>query len=253
MIHAALTQIDATPVNDQPGRQAIVWPQGGEHALTISDAVRRCRWMAQEINATSFAVFLAPLMQERARLVPCLDSDHPGAGFAKSVTGNIEHLVRHVRTSTEPLWWSEGPQSPAAQRLGALCWVTQIEPIIAGTSGIAFPVHAERNQCGLVVFAGPCTNIDQNLLFEVHSKCFSLFSEVTRLRPASASLTRAMTRRELECLKLTANGYTSEEIARILKLSVHTTNQYLTQSAQKLNAVSRTQAVAKALRLGLIE
>jgi DNA-binding CsgD family transcriptional regulator len=34
---------------------------------------------------------------------------------------------------------------------------------------------------------------------------------------------------------------------------VHTTNQYLTQSAQKLNAVSRTQAVAKALRLGLIE
>ena len=62
-----------------------------------------------------------------------------------------------------------------------------------------------------------------------------------------------MTRRELECLKLTANGYTSEEIARLLKLSVHTTNQYLTQSVQKLNAVSRTQAVAKALRLGLIE
>ena len=54
-------------------------------------------------------------------------------------------------------------------------------------------------------------------------------------------------------LKLTANGYTSEAIARLLKLSVHTANQYLTQCAQKLNAVSRTQAVAKALRLGLID
>lgn len=253
MIQAALTHVNAEALNDQPEHQAIVWPQGGEHALTISDAVRRCRWMAQEINAASFAVFLAPLMQERAKLVPCLDSDYPGAGFAKSVSGNIEQLVRHVRTSTEPLWWSEGPQSPTAQRLGALRWVTQVEPIIAGTSGIAFPVHAERNQCGVVIFAGPCTNIDQNLLFEIHSKCFSLFSEIARLRPASISLTRAMTRRELECLKLTANGYTSEEIAGILKLSVHTTNQYLTQSAQKLNAVSRTQAVAKALRLGLIE
>ena len=38
-----------------------------------------------------------------------------------------------------------------------------------------------------------------------------------------------------------------------LKLSVHTANQYLTQSAQKLDAVNRTQAVAKALRLGLID
>ncbi len=253
MIHPALNDLDAQPLDDQPGHRSAVWPQGGEHALTISDAARRCRWMAREIGAASFAVFLAPLMQERAKLVPCLDSDYPGAGFAKSITGNIEHLVRHVRTSTEPLWWDKGPEDPGGQRLGALCWVTQIEPLVAGTSGIAFPVHAERNQCGLVVFAGSCTAIDQNLLFEVHGKCFSLFSEVARLRPACASLTRAMTRRELECLKLTANGYTSEEIARILRLSVHTTNQYLTQSAQKLNAVSRTQAVAKALRLGLIE
>ncbi|TGU67737.1 helix-turn-helix transcriptional regulator, partial [Mesorhizobium sp. M1C.F.Ca.ET.144.01.1.1] len=60
-------------------------------------------------------------------------------------------------------------------------------------------------------------------------------------------------KRELECLKLTANGNTSEEIAKLLKLSVHTANQYLTQSTQKLNAVNRNQAVAKALRLGLIE
>ena len=42
-------------------------------------------------------------------------------------------------------------------------------------------------------------------------------------------------------LKLTANGYTSEEIARLLKLSVHTANQYLTNTAQKLNAVNRTE------------
>jgi DNA-binding CsgD family transcriptional regulator len=91
------------------------------------------------------------------------------------------------------------------------------------------------------------------MLYDIHGRCFSLFAAVSRIRSDNLGLKRAMTRRELECLKLTANGYTSEEIARLLRLSVHTTNQYLTQSAQKLNAVSRTQAVAKALRLGLIE
>ncbi len=62
-----------------------------------------------------------------------------------------------------------------------------------------------------------------------------------------------MTQRELDCLKLTANGYTSEEIAVILGLSVHTANQYLTKVTLKLNALNRVHAVAKALRLGLIE
>jgi DNA-binding CsgD family transcriptional regulator len=62
-----------------------------------------------------------------------------------------------------------------------------------------------------------------------------------------------MSRRELECLSLTADGQTSEEIAARLGLSVHTANQYLTNSTQKLNAVNRMHAVAKALRMGLID
>ena len=70
---------------------------------------------------------------------------------------------------------------------------------------------------------------------------------------AKAEDARRSRKRELECLKLTANGYTSEEIAQLLKLSVHTANQYLTNTAQKLNAVNRMHAVAKALRMGLIE
>lgn len=62
-----------------------------------------------------------------------------------------------------------------------------------------------------------------------------------------------MTRREIECLKLTAEGRTSEEIAARLGLSVHTANQYLANTGRKLNAVNRMQAVAKALRARIIE
>ena len=225
------------------------------HAVTIPDAVRRCRWIAVDINASAFGLFFVSPSPERARLVPCLDSDYPGIAVAtKFISGaNGEEIVRHTRISTEPRWWTDDGLAAMAEMFGNLAWTEQMAALAPGTSGIAFPVHADRGQCGLVVFLGSEIALPQEALYEIHARCFSLFAAVARIRPSDAGRMRAISKRELECLKLTANGNTSEEIARLLKLSVHTANQYLTQSTQKLNAVNRNQAVAKALRLGLIE
>ncbi|MCK5746266.1 MAG: helix-turn-helix transcriptional regulator [Oricola sp.] len=62
-----------------------------------------------------------------------------------------------------------------------------------------------------------------------------------------------ITVREQSCLAWTAEGKTSEEIGIILELSPHTVNHYLGSAARKLGATNRMHAVAKALRLGLIE
>ena len=225
------------------------------HAVTIPDAVRRCRWIAVDINASAFGLFFVSPSPERARLVPCFDSDYPGIAVAtKFISGaNGEEIVRHTRISTEPRWWTDDGLAAMAEMFGNLAWTEQMAALAPGTSGIAFPVHADRGQCGLVVFLGSEIALRQDALYEIHARCFSLFAAVARIRPGDAGHMRAISKRELECLKLTANGNTSEEIARLLKLSVHTANQYLTQSTQKLNAVNRNQAVAKALRLGLIE
>jgi len=225
------------------------------HAVTIPDAVRRCRWIAVDINAAGFALFFAAPTAERARLVPCFDSDYPSVALAtKLMSGaNSEDVVRHARTSTAPLWWADDAVAYAAASFAGLPWIERTAPLAPASAGIAFPVHAERGQCGLVVFLGTAITLPPDALYDIHARCFSLFEAVARMRPGEAGRVGTVTKRELECLKLTANGYTSEEIARLLKLSVHTANQYLGQCAQKLNAVSRTQAVAKALRLGLIE
>ena len=225
------------------------------HAVTIPDAVRRCRWISVDINASAFGLYFVSPSPERARLVPCFDSDYPGIAVAtKFISGaNGEEIVRHTHNSTEPRWWTDDGVAAMAEMFGNLAWTAQISPLAPGTSGIAFPVHADRGQCGLVVFLGSEIALPQDALYEIHARCFSLFAAVARIRPSDAGRMRSISKRELECLKLTANGNTSEEIARLLKLSVHTANQYLTQSTQKLNAVNRNQAVAKALRLGLIE
>ncbi|MBZ9695055.1 MULTISPECIES: helix-turn-helix transcriptional regulator [unclassified Mesorhizobium] len=225
------------------------------HAVTIPDAVRRCRWISVDINASAFGLYFVSPSPERARLVPCFDSDYPGVAVAtKFISGaNGEDIVRHSRISTEPRWWTDDGVAAMADMFGNLAWTGQMAPLTPGSSGIAFPVHADRDQCGLVVFLGSEIALPQDALYEIHARCFSLFAAVARMRPGDVGRMRSISKRELECLKLTANGNTSEEIARLLKLSVHTANQYLTQSTQKLNAVNRNQAVAKALRLGLIE
>lgn len=61
-----------------------------------------------------------------------------------------------------------------------------------------------------------------------------------------------LSHRELECLRWTAAGKSSEEIGIILDLSGYTVVGYLKSAMRKLNTVNRMQAVARAYRYRLI-
>ncbi|PLP57126.1 helix-turn-helix transcriptional regulator [Mesorhizobium loti] len=208
-----------------------------------------------DINASAFGLYFISPSVDRPRLMSCFDSDYPGlSGATRNISATAsEEIIQHVRHSTGPRCWSAEVNHSLGEA-NTFPWIGHTAALVPDTTGIAFPVHAERSQSGLVVFFG--TNVTPQLgdtIYDIHARCFTLFDAVSRIRPGDTGRAKTMSKRELECLKLTANGYTSEEIARLLKLSVHTANQYLTQSAQKLDAVNRTQAVAKALRLGLID
>jgi two-component system nitrate/nitrite response regulator NarL len=62
-----------------------------------------------------------------------------------------------------------------------------------------------------------------------------------------------LTERELDVMRLTAAGRSSTEIAGDLHLSVATVRTHLQNSYHKLEVSDRAAAVAKAMRLGLIE
>lgn len=256
-----MRQTNAARAGEAPGDEQTdpfgVFTPGCEthHPLTMPDAVRRCRWIAVDLNAAGFGLYFVSPSAERARLVPCFDSDYPAISVStKFIAGsNGEDVVRHSRASTVPCWWSNDGACASAATLAALPSAVKTAPLVPTTSGIAFPVYADRGRCGLVTFLGPRIVLAPDDLFEIHARCFALFDAVARMRPGEAGNPPAVSKRELDCLKLTANGCTSEEIARQLNLSVHTANQYLTEAAQKLNAVNRVHAVAKALRLGLLE
>jgi LuxR family quorum sensing-dependent transcriptional regulator len=61
-----------------------------------------------------------------------------------------------------------------------------------------------------------------------------------------------VTPREVECLKWAAEGKTEWEISEILSISEHTADKHLSNARRKLGAANCAQAVANAIRWGLI-
>src|SRR5262249_39831312 len=62
----------------------------------------------------------------------------------------------------------------------------------------------------------------------------------------------ALTAREREVLALLAEGASNKEIARALALSVHTAKFHVASLTEKLGAHSRVEAIAIAIRAGLV-
>jgi ATP/maltotriose-dependent transcriptional regulator MalT len=72
------------------------------------------------------------------------------------------------------------------------------------------------------------------------------------LSPHPSALVDPLTPRELEVLRLIAEGMTNQQIADTLIISVGTAKFYTSQIYGKLNVTSRTQAIVRAREIGLL-
>ena len=119
--------------------------------------------------------------------------------------------------------------------------------------GAYFPVHDASGGRGAVSWAGTSAVFSHQQMMELMYIAIHVFQRLAEIRNLEVRPTDVLSEREIDCLNWTSAGKTSAEIAEILGLSEHTVNHYLNRAARKLDSVNRTQAVAKALRLGLIK
>lgn len=209
-------------------------------------AQKRMRAVAASLGATDFCLFSVLASADSLRLVPLASSS---ADYASGLKHQHASLAEVVGAATPAVWLAAGCEAPKSLSR----WTRRIDgPVDGRTGGIAFPLSSERGGTGLAVFATRM-GLNDEALSAAHIDCYALFDEFARSRISAEAGLPALSKRELECLKLTADGLTSDEIARRLGLSVHTANQYLANTTQKLNAVNRMHAVAKALRGGLFD
>ena len=78
-------------------------------------------------------------------------------------------------------------------------------------------------------------------------------SAVGRREAAQAQLVEPITDREMEVLRLLADGLSNREIAHTLFITVNTVKNHLRNIYGKLGVNSRTQAVRVAQELGVLE
>ena len=207
----------------------------------------------EDLGASDFSLLTIGSDAQR-KLTPLMDSAFPDAAAISQqlVSAASPALLRHAATSTIIAWWAAS-NHPAALRFERLRWAAQTSPLGSARAGLVLPLYAGRADHGMLVLTGPDFLVDDDILASAHLQALDLFARLVALRAQTKESQPKLSRRELECLRLTAEGQTSDEIATSLGLSIHTANQYLTNATQKLNAVNRMHAVAKALRLGLID
>jgi len=81
----------------------------------------------------------------------------------------------------------------------------------------------------------------------------SMLDELRKLeRPSDTEDDRVITRREEEVLQLIADGCSTSEVAQQLYISQKTVKNHLASIYQKLDARDRTQAVLRAVRMGIV-
>lgn len=64
--------------------------------------------------------------------------------------------------------------------------------------------------------------------------------------------TKDLTQKEREILKLISNGYSNKQISSLLKISENTVKTHLNNIFEKLDAKSRTEAISKAIKKGIL-
>lgn len=169
----------------------------------------------------------------------------------------VDPTVTHCTTRSTPLIWEPDIFASKQQK-------TMYEEACSHglRSGLTLPFHGANGELGILCFvndvmpgrrfrrealqAMPDLTLMRDFAFEASLK----FAKPSLRIPSHQR--PAITRRELECLKWSAAGKSSWEIARILHCSESTVNFHFSNIRRKFDTATRQQAVVKAMRLGLI-
>lgn len=136
-----------------------------------------------------------------------------------------------------------------------LCPPTMIELMVRHSASTlaAIPLRSADGGHYMMALSGDRPLLTLSELNELGMLTLRAFSLYERTKHSGEGGVTTLTNRETEVLRWASLGKTSVEIGQILTLSDHTVTSHLNSTIRKLDCVNRAQAVAKGLRLGLIE
>jgi len=148
------------------------------------------------------------------------------------ITDTFEAIV-HARSGQLVIVLGNEADAPAMLRAGAAA----VLPASAGTAELRLAIDATMR--GFVI--APARSLGRRE---------PRHDSAGTLPPDEAAPT--LTARELDVIKLMAEGASNKMIAARLSISIHTAKFHVASILEKLDSTGRTDAVAQAVRLGLL-
>lgn len=183
-----------------------------------------------------------------------------GSGYWKTSDLALRNsIVAVVRNLAEPFYYDEG-------RIGGWRKIEVADKIVRQArkmdysvrSAIVAPIRLPRSTVGAVLWATDREGFDVVRVFEQHAE--RLYGMALRFTVECDILAHgapevrawALTRREVQCLKLVAAGKTDGEIAMILGLSAPTVRFHMKKASAKLEESGRLRTAQRAVELGYV-
>jgi DNA-binding CsgD family transcriptional regulator len=191
-----------------------------------------------------------PVGTRRTGFVHCAYSDASLKQFTSHDAINPGRLGSLMDALQRPLDWSELGDSAAAQILHAAACTERLRIV-------SLPLRAVAGEVGALGVSTAMSidewNSQKDMLMRECLVLGNYFHQhILRIYGNDADRDILMSARELDCLKWMAAGKTAWEASVILGISERTVRFHLNAAREKLNCMTTTQAVAKAVSQQLI-
>jgi DNA-binding CsgD family transcriptional regulator len=205
------------------------------------------------LSRTTYLAFNIPLGPDRKRFVHCAYADSWVKHCVSRETLGADRLSWLAPALTGTLDWSELSETEETRKL-----LSCVDDEGSGRQIISTPLRSIVGETALF-FIGANTSSEEwqaskrsmRREFQVLANYFH--QHILRIYGNDAEQQMLVSARELDCLKWAAAGKTAWEVSVILGISERTVRFHLNAAREKLNCLTTTQAVAKAVSQRLIE
>lgn len=205
------------------------------------------------LTTTSYLGLNIPLGADRRRFVQCTYSDSWVKYCVSREPLGLARLASLALALPTPLDWSVLPETPDTRKL-----LSYTEGEKTGRHVLSMPLRAIVGETAIFFVGADMPAEDWHAQKKTIQREFQVLASyfhqhILRIYGNDAESQMLVSARELDCLKWVAAGKTAWEASVILGISERTVRFHLNAAREKLNCLTTTQAVAKAVSQQLID
>jgi LuxR family quorum sensing-dependent transcriptional regulator len=171
------------------------------------------------------------------------------AEYASKQCIRIDPVTQQIKRARRPFLWSE--MHVDADRTPEAAALMRRRKDYGFNEAFVVPIHSPIGPSAFVSVSGFRMELPADTRLSIHVMALSAFERIREIRSPD-SWKPMLSPREREVLSWVADGKSAWEIGLILKISKRTVDEHVSTAARKLNASTRTHAVAIAIKDGHI-